>query len=103
MKKSGLMFALASVLALALGGCASTGMEAAAEGTPVDLRNAQVTTKTMDNGDLVDEYRVAGQVRMVRVKPVRGAAYYLYDRDGDGHMDNDKDGISPVYWKLYSW
>lgn len=101
MKMSGLIPALASVMALALAGCASSGVDA--DGAPMDLRNAEVSTRTMDNGDLVDEYRVAGQVRMVRVKPVRGAAYYLYDRDGDGHMDNDKDGISPVYWKLYSW
>lgn len=101
MKKTGLTFTLASVLVLALGGCATGGV--VADDTPPDLRNAEVTTKTMDNGDLVDEYRVAGQLRMVRVKPVRGATYYLYDRDGDGRMDSDKDGASPVYWKLYSW
>jgi len=95
---------LAGLLAaglLTLAGCASSGV--GPDGAPMDLRNAEVSTKTMDNGDRVDEYRVAGQVRMVKVTPVRGAAYYMYDRDGDGHMDNDKDGISPVYWKIYSW
>jgi len=86
---------------LTLAGCASSGV--GADGAPLDLSKAEVSTKTMDNGDRVDEYRVAGQVRMVKVTPVRGATYYMYDRDGDGHMDNDKDGISPVYWKLYSW
>ncbi|WP_457395344.1 DUF2782 domain-containing protein, partial [Roseateles sp. P5_E1] len=48
-------------------------------------------------------YRVGGQLRMVKVSPSRGAAYYMYDRNGDGRMDSDKDGVSPVYWKLYSW
>jgi len=91
-------------MAFALAGCASSGAGmVGADGAPVDLRNADISTKTMDNGDRVDEYRVAGQVRMVKVTPARGATYYLYDRDGDGHMDNDNDGPSPVYWKLYSW
>jgi hypothetical protein len=94
---------LASLLALSLAGCASSGGMVGPDGAPVDLRNADVTSKTMDNGDRIDEYRVAGQVRMVKITPARGATYYLYDRDGDGHMDNDKDGVSPVYWKIYSW
>ena len=35
----------------------------------------------------------------------RGAAYYLYDSDGDGRLDKSKDNVdvSPVYWKLYGW
>lgn len=89
---------------LTLAGCASGGAGmVGADGAPVDLRNAEVSSKTMGNGDTVEEYRVAGQVRMVKVTPSRGATFYLYDRDGDGHMDNDNDGPSPVYWKLYSW
>jgi len=102
MKITGLLFAGALLAgACTLGGCASTAV--GMDGAPLDLKNADLTTKTMDNGDRIDEYRVAGQVRMVKITPTRGAPYYLYDRDGDGHMDNDKDGISPVYWKVYSW
>jgi len=102
MKITGLLFTGALMAgACALGGCASTAV--GMDGAPLDLKNADLTTKTMDNGDRIDEYRVAGQVRMVKITPTRGAPYYLYDRDGDGHMDNDKDGISPVYWKVYSW
>ncbi|MEE7547157.1 DUF2782 domain-containing protein [Xanthomonas sp. Kuri4-1] len=82
---------------LALAGCSSLG------GAPVDVRGADVTSKAMDNGDKIDEYRVSGQLRMVKITPSRGAPYYLYDQDGDGRFDNDKDGVSPVYWKLYSW
>ncbi|MDV3470119.1 DUF2782 domain-containing protein [Stenotrophomonas sp. C3(2023)] len=89
---------LASLLLLA--GCATTG---GADAPPVDVRGAEVAERTMDNGDMVQEYRVSGQLRMVKVTPSRGAPYYLYDRNGDGRMDNDKDSVSPVYWKLYSW
>ncbi|MGV8960220.1 MAG: DUF2782 domain-containing protein [Stenotrophomonas sp.] len=85
---------------LALAGCASTGGLGDA---PVDVRGADVAKRTQDNGDTVEEYRINGQLRMVKVTPARGAPYYIYDRNGDGRMDSDKDGVSPVYWKLYSW
>jgi len=89
---------------LALAGCASTGGGAS---TPagVDLANAQVAVRTEKNGDVIEEYRVAGNLRMVKVTPARGPAYYLYDSDGDGRLDKSKDNadVSPVYWKLYGW
>ena len=85
---------------LALAGCATMG----GGGTPpVDVSGADVSSKTLANGDTLQEYRVAGQLRMVKVTPAQGPAYYMYDRNGDGRMDSDKDGVSPVYWKLYSW
>ncbi len=89
---------LASLLLLA--GCASMG---GAGAPPVDVKGAEVSSRTMDNGDVIEEYRVSGQLRMVKVTPSRGAPFYMYDKNGDGRMDNDKDGVSPVYWKLYSW
>ena len=85
---------------LVLAGCASIGGLGDA---PVDVRGADVAKRTQDNGDTVEEYRISGQLRMVKVIPARGAPYYIYDRNGDGRMDSDKDGVSPVYWKLYSW
>jgi len=86
---------------LALAGCASMGQDA--DAPPVDVAGADVTRRTLDNGDAIEEYRVGTQLRMVKVTPARGAPFYLYDRNGDGRLDNDKDGVSPVYWKLYSW
>lgn len=85
---------------LLLAGCASTGDRGNA---PMDVSGADVTARAQDNGDTVEEYRIQGQLRMVKVTPARGAPYYIYDRNGDGRMDSDKDGTSPVYWKLYSW
>jgi len=88
------------LLAALLAACATSG---GAGMPPVDVAGADIAQRTLDNGDVVEEYRVSGQLRMVKVTPARGAPYYLYDKNGDGRMDNDRDGISPVYWKLYSW
>ena len=87
---------------LAMAGCASTGGSNPAD---VDLANAQVAVRTEKNGDTIEEYRVSGNLRMVKVTPSRGAPYYLYDSDGDGRLDKSKDNsdVSPVYWKLYGW
>jgi Protein of unknown function (DUF2782). len=88
--------ALAAILSLA--GCATVPAD------PVDLSGAEVASRTLDNGDLIEEYRVAGQLRMVRITPARGPAYYLYDRDGDGALDrDDADKLPQTYWKLFSW
>ena len=93
--------ALAALLALA--GCASTGA-GTASGPVVDVSGADVATRTLDNGDVLEEYRVAGQLRMVKITPPRGAPYYLYDRDGDGALDrDDADELPQTYWKLFSW
>jgi len=85
-------------LLLALGGCATTG-DSAGTGIPAD---AVAATKIQPNGDEITEYRVAGQLRVVKVQPKRGPAFYLYDRNGDGRLDEDKD-VSPVYFKLFEW
>ena len=88
---------------LALAGCATMG--SSNNDPAVDLADAQVAVRTETNGDVVEEYRVAGQLRMVKVTPSRGPAYYLMDENGDGRLDKSKgEGpVSPVYWKLYGW
>lgn len=90
---------------LALAGCAS--MASTQNDPGVDLADAQVAVRTEPNGDVIEEYRVAGQMRMVKVTPTRGAAYYLMDENGDGRLDKSRGAgekdISPVYWKLYGW
>ena len=86
--------------AVLLTACASAGGPADA---PVDVSGARVSTRTLDNGDQLAEYRIAGQLRMVKVTPAKGPPYYLYDENGDGRLDNPKDRVPAVYWKLYSW
>jgi len=60
---------------LALGACASMG-------EPSPPPNAVEATRTLENGDVVSEYRVQGQLTMVRVAPKRGPVYYLVDSNG---------------------
>lgn len=92
--------AAALAASLLLAGCATTGGTDA----PVDVSGAEVASRVLENGDRMDEYRVGGQLRMVRITPVRGPAYYLYDRDGDGTLDrDDADNLPQVYWKLFQW
>ena len=99
------MKALLILSVLAVAGCASSG--STANDPAVDLADAQVAVRTETNGDVVEEYRVAGQLRMVKVTPSRGPAYYLMDENGDGRLDRSKGAsekdISPVYWNLYGW
>lgn len=92
---------LALLLLAPLAGCATMG-----GGDPTaDLSNPEVTRRSTQGGDSVEEYRVAGQLRVVKITPLRGPVYYLVDSDGDGTLDSSKgEGpISPVQYKLFSW
>jgi Protein of unknown function (DUF2782) len=64
---------------------------------------ADESTRTESNGDVITEYRVAGQLHTVRVQPARGPVYYLNDTNGDGRLDKSKGEVSPVYYKLFEW
>ncbi len=96
---------LASLLAasLTLPACATMGAGADASDPPTIPENAERTVRTEDNGDVIEEYRVAGQLRIVKVTPARGPTYYLIDDNGDGRLDRGKGEVQPVYYKLYGW
>lgn len=71
-----------------------------AEGAPT------VTIRASNNGDRIEEYREGGKLYMVRITPVRGKPYYLYDDDRDGRLDRtdaDRHSVAPVYWTIYEW
>lgn len=73
---------------------------------PSEETGPTVTIRSSDNGDVIEEYRQGGEVFMVRITPVRGKAYYLYDDDRNGRLDRsdaEKNDISPVYWTIYEW
>ena len=96
--------ATTALLALLL----STGMLSACatlDGEPAVPAGAVESTRTESNGDVISEYRVGGQLSMVKITPARGPTYYLMDTDGDGRLDRTKGGgrDAPVYFKLYSW
>jgi hypothetical protein len=56
---------------------------------------------------VVEEYRINGNLYMVKITPSVGAPYYLMDRDGDGSMEfrsNTLGGdVSVPQWVLFSW
>ena len=82
---------------LVLAACATTGSEA-------DIpQDAVPSTRTEANGDVITEYRVGTQLRVVKVVPARGPTYYLYDRDGDGLVDKAGDNPPMTYYELFKW
>lgn len=85
-------------LLLTLAACATTGSANA----PDIPEGAVEAHRTMPNGDVITEYRVGTQLRVVKVVPSRGPTYYLYDRNGDGIVDDERD--QPMtYYELFKW
>ena len=89
---------LALAVAALLPACASMDPDA-----PPVPANAVESTRTESNGDVISEYRVQGQLRMVRVQPAHGPVYYMIDSNDDGRLDRSKGEVSPVYYKIYGW
>jgi hypothetical protein len=55
----------------------------------------------------VSEYRINGQLYMIKVTPAVGKPYFFVDNDGDGVMESK---ISEFYnntqiprWVIFSW
>ena len=56
--------------------------------------------------ETIHEYRVKGQIYMVRVDPVAGPPYYLLDTDGDGVLDVQQARVPDLavpQWLLFRW
>jgi hypothetical protein len=94
--------ALPLACALLLSACATLGGGSAASEDTIP-EDAVETTRTEANGDQITEFRVDGRLRALKVAPSRGPTYYLYDRNGDGVVDEERDGVQPVYFKLFEW
>jgi len=55
---------------------------------------------------VIEEVRINGQLRYVKVTPNRGVPYYFIDTDGDGSVDtrkNDLDNPTINQWILKRW
>ena len=82
---------------LMLMSCATTGGEA-------DIpQDAVPSSRTEANGDVITEYRVGTQLRVVKLVPARGPTYYAYDRDGDGLADKAGDKPPMTDSDLLNW
>ena len=57
--------------------------------------------------DVIQEYRMNGQLYMIKVVPQVGFPYYLIDRDGDGELESRYNKLEPDIlvpsWMIYRW
>ncbi len=56
--------------------------------------------------EVIEEYRVNGQLYMVKITPSKGRPYYLVDSDNDGSLEtrrNSLDDPEVVKWRLFTW
>ncbi len=55
----------------------------------------------------VEEYRVNGQLYMIKVKPAKGPEYVLVDTDGDGNLETRSSNLEPNLlipgWVIFRW
>lgn len=99
---------LFTTLAAATLCAASAGAEdtlPAPEVEPGSIPDAEVTIVPGD-GATIEEYRVGGEVRMLKIVPRNGPPYYLVDTNGDGELDsrrNELDAFSINQWILFRW
>jgi hypothetical protein len=55
--------------------------------------------------DTVAEYRIRGQLYMVKVTPPHGVPYYLIDKEGNGQMvrEDALPSLAVPMWVIKSW
>ncbi len=71
-----------------------------------DSASAPEVTITETDEGTVYEYRVKGQVYMVKIQPTIGPAYFLVDSNGDGILDAEErraPDMAVQQWLLFSW
>jgi hypothetical protein len=62
--------------------------------------------RIVTKGDEIhEEYRIHGQLYMIKVKPARGPAYYLIDPEGKGQFRRSdfEPSVAPPQWVLKRW
>lgn len=95
-------------LIIACLGLYSTVIHAEGELVPVDP-NETAGDVHIDGGrkQTIDEFRVNGQLYMIRVNPSKGPSYYLVDADGDGSLETRQNDLAPDLlipaWVLKRW
>jgi hypothetical protein len=71
-----------------------------------EIMEPQVTIIRRE-GEIIEEYRMHGQLYMVRVTPRTGPPYYLVDTDGDGNLETRSHELDPRLmipaWVILRW
>ncbi len=73
------------------------------EAPSVDVEpEVRIVTK---GAEIHEEYRIHGQLYMIKVKPAKGPPYYLIDPEGRGQFRRSdlEPTISPPQWVLKRW
>jgi hypothetical protein len=75
--------------------------------TQAERLEPEVTIIETDE-EVIYEYRVRGQVYMVKIEPIAGPPYYLLDTNGDGTLDVQSERpreaeLALPQWLLFSW
>lgn len=56
--------------------------------------------------ETIYEYRVNGQLYMIKVQPIAGPAYFFIDGDGDGLVDDRQErepDLNVNQWIIHQW
>ena len=57
--------------------------------------------------DTFQEFRLNGQLYMIKIVPRHGPPYFLVDTDGDGSLEARRSGLDPDFlipqWTLFRW
>lgn len=78
---------------------------------PAPVKSGQTlepeVTIVQKKGKTLEEYRIHGQLYMVKVTPAVGPSYYLIDKNGDGTMDVRMSSLYHDFvvpqWVIFSW
>jgi len=76
-----------------------------AEGSSAEVIEPQVTIQRRGS-DVIEEYRVGGQLYMVKIIPAKGYPYFLVDTDGDGSLETRRGDLANPeipQWVLFRW
>jgi hypothetical protein len=97
---------LAPVLALADTDQLPDLMPPPLPGAAAEDMEPEVTIRRQDGGR-IEEYRINGQLYMVKVTPAKGPSYYLMDTNGDGELESRRGELDPRLlvpnWAIFRW
>lgn len=75
-------------------------------GTVPDDMEPEVTIRRQEGGR-IEEYRIHGQLYMIKVIPAKGPPYYLMDTNGDGELESRRGELDPKLlvpnWAIFRW
>lgn len=77
---------------------------AAVAAEPASAKDAEVTIRPGESGEVLHEYRVNGHVVEIKVVPKNGKPYYLVPAEGgEGYIRLDRSQLLIPKWILFRW